>query len=73
MWKFLQIARRDNTQLVNGCATIGSSPIFSHSLDPGRSNNEEKRTMEGGAVAVLRKPVSDGLLFNAIQAALNRS
>ena len=34
---------------------------------------EEKRAMEGGAVAVLRKPVSEGLLFNAIQAALGRS
>ena len=31
---------------------------------------EEKRAMEGGAVAVLRKPVSEGLLFKAIQAAL---
>jgi len=34
---------------------------------------EEKRAMEGGAVAVLCKPVSEGLLFNAIQAALGRS
>ena len=34
---------------------------------------EKKRAMEGGAVAVLRKPVSEGLLFNAIQAALGRS
>jgi FixJ family two-component response regulator len=37
------------------------------------SENEEKRAMERGAVAVLRKPVSEGLLFNAIQAALGRS
>ena len=34
---------------------------------------EEKRAMEGGAVAMLCKPVSEGLLFNAIQAALGRS
>jgi two-component system response regulator FixJ len=34
---------------------------------------EEKRAMEGGAVAVLRKPVSERLLFEAIQAALGRS
>jgi len=34
---------------------------------------EKKRAMEAGAVAVLRKPVSEALLFNAIQAALGRS
>ncbi|MBV8102416.1 MAG: response regulator [Verrucomicrobia bacterium] len=34
---------------------------------------EEKRAMEGGAVAVLRKPASEGLLVNAIEAALGRS
>jgi FixJ family two-component response regulator len=37
------------------------------------NDNEEKRAMERGAVAVLRKPVSEGLLFNAIQAAFGRS
>jgi len=34
---------------------------------------EKKRAMEAGAVAVLGKPVSEILLFNAIQAALGRS
>jgi FixJ family two-component response regulator len=34
---------------------------------------EEKRAIKGGAVAVLRKPVSEELLFNAIQAALGQS
>ena len=37
------------------------------------NDNEVKRALEGGAVAVLRKPVSEGLLLNAIQAALGRS
>jgi len=37
------------------------------------NDNEEKRAMQGGAVAVLRKPVSEGLLFDAIQSALGRS
>jgi len=36
------------------------------------SENKEKRAKEGGAVGVLRKPVNEGLLFNAIQAALGR-
>jgi two-component system, LuxR family, response regulator FixJ len=36
------------------------------------NDNEEKRAVEGGAVAVLRKPVSEGLLLNAIQMALAR-
>jgi FixJ family two-component response regulator len=35
-------------------------------------DSEEKRAMEGGAVAVLHKPVSEVVLFNAIQAALGR-
>ena len=36
------------------------------------NGREEKRAMEGGAVAVLPKPVSEVVLFNAIQAALGR-
>ena len=36
------------------------------------NDSEEKRAMEGGAVAVLHKPVSEVALFNAIQAALGR-
>jgi FixJ family two-component response regulator len=36
------------------------------------NDTEVKRAMQRGAVAVLRKPVSGGLLFNAIQAALGR-
>ena len=35
-------------------------------------DSEEKRAREGGAVAVLHKPVSEVVLFNAIQAALGR-
>jgi FixJ family two-component response regulator len=34
------------------------------------NDGEEKRAIQGGAVAMLRKPVSEGLLFNAIQSAL---
>lgn len=37
------------------------------------NEHEEKHAKECGAVAVLRKPVNEGLLFDAIQAALGRS
>jgi FixJ family two-component response regulator len=36
------------------------------------NDSEEKRAMEGGAVAVLHKPVSELAFFTAIQAALGR-
>jgi len=36
------------------------------------NDNEVKRALQRGAVAVLRKPVSEDLLLNAIQAALSR-